>query len=250
MTMRVGGAGDHHHDIKLEIAAGNIGDLASLNKFGYSADIDTAAEEVWDGGTAYAGFLAAATTMSAISTSDEDGPSAGGTGALTVTIEGLAADYSPLSATLTMNGTTTTSETGTAFLRVFRAYVVTTGSALSNVGTITIASTTPTTVAIISATKGQTLMAIYTVPLGKTLYITQWYLATGKLDDIFGELFKRDVGGAWRIQHSQSIYQGSTHHDFHPYLKFTEKTDIKIMALSSNLNTVGSAGFDGILVTN
>jgi len=250
MSMSAGAGNGIARDLKLDIPAGDDGSKAALNKFGHSADIDTAAEEVWDGGTAYSGFLAAATTMSAISTSDEDGPSAGGTGALTITIEGLAADYTPLSATLTMNGTTTTTETGTAFLRVFRAYVVTAGTALSNVGTITIASTTPTTVAVISATKGQTLMAIYTVPAGKTLYITQWYVTTGKADDAFADLFKRELGGAWRIQHSQSVYQGQALHPFNPYLKFTEKTDIKVMALSSNLNTVASAGFDGVLVTN
>jgi len=248
MTMSVGAGNGIARDLMLDIPAGDDGSKSSLNKFGYSADIDTSAEEVWDGGVAYAGFLATADTISAISTSVED--DTGGDGALTITIQGLDETYAFAEETLTMNGQTTTTETNTTFLRVFRVSVTTAGVSLTNEGTITLASTTPTTVAIISATKGQTLMALYTVPLGKTLYMTKWYLSTGKGDDIYGELFKREFGGAWRIQHSQSVYQGQAVHEFNPYLKFTEKTDIKVMALSSNLNTMGSAGFDGVLVTN
>jgi hypothetical protein len=250
VSIRGGSGRNSSTDFMLDVSSGQLGNISSVNKFGYSSDIDQTAEEVWDGGTAYSGLLATASTVSATSTSDEDGPGAGGTGALTITVQGLDEDYNAASETLTMNGTGDSGETTTTFLRVFRVNVATAGSTGSNVGTITVASTTPTTMAIISATKGQTLMAIYTVPAGKTAYMTKWYVSCGKGDDISAELYVRTFGGAWNIKHSQDTFQESMVYEFEPYFKIEAKSDIKVMALSSTANTEGSAGFDLVVVDN
>ena len=82
-------------------------------------------------------------------------------------VSGLDANYDEVSEAFTLNGSGTYTTTQT-FLRVFRAYV--TGST-APAGNITISN--GSTYAQITAGENQTLMAVYTVPAGKSLYVYQ-----------------------------------------------------------------------------
>ena len=89
----------------------------------------------------------------------------------TVTVQGLDADYNFQEEEIVISGTDTI---GTKlFRRVNRAFCTDDGS--TNTGDIDIEAGAAggTTVARITAGKGQTLMAVYTVPAGYTAYITQ-----------------------------------------------------------------------------
>ena len=85
-----------------------------------------------------------------------------------VVIEGLNENYQPQTETVTLTGTTAVT-TDNTFVRVFRM-----ATDALNVGDITarVTSASGTVVAQIDVGYGQTLMAVYTVPAGKTAYMT------------------------------------------------------------------------------
>ena len=112
--------------------------------------------------------------------------------------------------------------------------------------------------AIIGTGNNQTLMAIYTVPNGKTAYMTCYYAhhnpATGQ--DPTSNPIKlwasdRENSYAKQIKHIVGLPNGDGfQHFFNPYTKFTQKTDIFITASPVGKDANVSAGFDLILVDN
>lgn len=82
--------------------------------------------------------LATAAKLDVTSSSASD--VAAGTGARTIEIYGLAADYTPQSEILTLNGNTIV-QTAKTYLRVFEIAVLTTGSGLANAGDIYVVKT-------------------------------------------------------------------------------------------------------------
>jgi hypothetical protein len=161
-----------------EIAEGNNDNYTIIHKFGHNDDAGTSWEDVWENGGVYV-WLTAAVTLEAISADAND--DAGGSGAQTITIEGLDANFDEISETITMNGTDPTTATTKSFLRVNRAYVATTGTYAGttlggNAGIITIrTSSGGATHALIDAegttAHSQTGIARYTVPNGKIAYM-------------------------------------------------------------------------------
>lgn len=229
----------------LEIASARHAHMKGVNKFGYSLDIDTSLEEIGDLGAAYS-WPAAAATVLAVSADADD--TAAGTGAKTIVVEGLDADYNEVSDTLTMAGLSNTDPSTVEFLRVHRAYVATAGTSLTNEGLITI--TGGAAVAAIQAGAGQTLMAQYTVPAGYTAYIINLATSTPKGDDMYAQLEVRPLGGAFNTKHVQNTYQTSTHSLFQPYVKVAAKSDIRVRGKGSVGNSEGAASFGMILVKN
>jgi len=144
-------------------------EFTSVSKYGANFDIDTGStpEDIWSAGGVYT-FPTSASTLVVSSSSTQD--NSGGTGATQIYIDGLASDYSQLTETVTLNGTTNVNTVG-SFLRVNRMFILgTVGSNETNVGTITVTHT-GTTISEIPANSGQTKQLIYTVPLGYTGFI-------------------------------------------------------------------------------
>ena len=116
---------------------------------------------------------------------------------------------------------------------------------------------------IVQAGNNQTLMALYCVPAGKTAYVTKYYASvigeTGPPatvpDYVLFRLWARDNAASIskQLKHETgSAILGSSKivHEFAPYAKFTEKTDIFMTATPDGDNATVSAGFDLILVDN
>ena len=159
-----------------------------------------------------------------------------------VTVIGLDGDYNEVSQSVELNasGTATTTQT---FLRVFRAY---TSNGQDATDTVTIA-TGGVTYAQFSADMQQTLMAVYTIPAGKTGYLVSGNLSSTKDKDITAKLMMREEGGVLRtkglvltpgtpFQRTWSIPQ-----------QIPAKTDIEIRAKAGATGPV-AAGFEIILV--
>jgi hypothetical protein len=124
-------------------------------------------EVIWETGGQYP-WQSTAVTVDVVS--DDANDDVAGTGARTLRIQGLDGSYNLAEETVDMDGTTTVTTTQT-FLRVFRMSVETAGSSGNNEGTITVTYTGGSDVAAtITAGNGQTLMAVYTIPAGKTGY--------------------------------------------------------------------------------
>ena len=242
---------------ELQVSRGHVAYHTPLFKFGSNADIDSANETIWDQGGIYS-YPASAAKVYVSSSNAND--TAAGTGARTVVVMGLDGDYDEISETVSLNGQTQV-ETDALFLRVFRAYVDTAGSGGTAAGDIYVATTgessgvpTGTVYAKIRVGENQTLMAIYTVPAGKTLYVTKGSISSGTETSnkfIIGRFVARFFGGVFRTQAKVTLADGFVDFDWEYPLRIPEKTDLEARAQGSgNDSHQVAASFEGVLVLN
>ena len=185
------------------------------------------------------------------------------TGASVVHVYGLDSNMDLADEFVIMNGLTNVPISQT-YWRVFRLHVDgAVDRTVCNVGIITATAQVDGTVtAQMNAGNGQTLMAIYTIPRGKTGFMTSFYgginsgSGIGTLADITLRITPMaDIDGAGsRIEHVTGLgSDGTSHgqHKFKPYKKIEESTDVwcRVDSVSSN-NTDIVAGFDFYLVDN
>lgn len=256
-----------HVSDNIAIAAGEVVGWSGLNKFGKSTDVDNSRTDLWDraNSTNAQPIWVAPTqarTHAIVSTSLTDSDSGGinpqSTGARTIRMFGLNAAGIEISEDVILDGTTSVN-TANAYQRVYRMYVLTAGSNGANAGTITATATGDGTVtAQIQPSNNQTLMAIYTVPIDRTLYLTGYYAALNSaggasaLADV--NLVSRSTGAdsVFRTRHVLGIIStGSSywHHEFEVPLVMSGLADIKVQAIGgTNLDVSG--GFQGVLVYN
>jgi hypothetical protein len=127
---------DYHY----EVALGRRQGATTWNKFGYNLDVDIGTEVVAAFGGTFT-ILSAASTLTIVSSSANDDGSPAGTGANTITIYGIDANYISQTETVTLNGTTNV-VTATTWLGINRVAVSLAGSGQANAGLITITATT------------------------------------------------------------------------------------------------------------
>ena len=249
----------------LDVAKGAVAD-GFVSKFGRNPQIDTTTdpEDIWDGGGIWAAPTAARIHNLASTGAQDD---VGGTGALTVSLMGLLDDWSLSGETVTMTGAVD-APTSQAYRRIFRMWVASAGTQGVNDGNITATAVGDATVtaqitgdAVDARSAGQSLMAIYTVPLGVTGYLFDWYgtlnRATPAAASADLRLLSRDnglVAPALRTRHHLGLAAGGSSHFFHPFpvpLVFTEKTDLIVRCTEVSASATDiSAGFDLVLVNN
>jgi len=247
-------------DFMLEVAKGNIAGHSHVNKFGENPSIAVnTTEDVWDGGGTYS--FPATATITHIRT-ENDTPAMDG---LNVEIQGLDASWNLTVQDATIDaGTSTATEVllSTALIRVFRMKVNDNVVTTDDIWAGATGMAAATAKAIIQTGNNQTLMAIYTVPNGKTAYLTQYYCdnatdGTKHPDSLEMSLWVADRDNTYEFQlkHLRSIPHQAPgfNHLFLPYMKITQKSDIKIRAaVSGGAGEDGHphAGFDLILVDN
>jgi hypothetical protein len=228
----------------------------TLFKFGINGDVGTSVETVWAQGGTYV-YPTAATVMKISSSSADD--AAAGTGARTISIAGLDADYNEINETVILDGQTAVN-TVNSYLRITRMFVITAGSGGTAAGTIyagvgTVTSGVPATVyGMIALNANQTQMAFWTVPAGYTLYLTGLFYTSGNSTANAWtnfQLIQRPLGGVFRQQSStRTAGSGDFVLDFHTPMSFTEKTDSDIRAVASAGSSNVSAEFEGIYIKN
>jgi hypothetical protein len=242
----------------IPIAAGSVTGYKAIHKFGRNPNVGNAPETIWMQGGKYQ-YLAigAASTLYAYSADAQD--SASGTGARTVTIQGLDNNFNEIEETVTVGGAATTLE----FLRVYRAFVATAGSLNTNKGNVLIstgAGGTGTVLADIGTIGtgttfglGQTQLALYTIPAGKTGYLTTWNVGCAPMNNKATVLLKsRELDGVdvpFRTKDIVDLVGGYHTQNYSIPLRFPEKTDIEVVAAGDS-NTIISSSFDIILVDN
>lgn len=233
-----------HEDFFLEVARGNVAGHNSMSKFGYNISVgSTSREDIWDQGGLYPWPTSAATVT--IKSNDADDTSAG-TGARTLEIEGLDSSWDLVIETITMNGTTDVTTTN-SYRRIYRMTVKTSGSSETNEGQIT-ATHTATIIAVIEANNGQTFMAIYTIPNGKTGYFYDYYFTSENSLPATMDLLVRPFNGSWNSKHRLEIGGSVVPQPFRVPLKFEAKTDIRMNAIAHTGNNRMAAGFNLVLV--
>jgi hypothetical protein len=167
---------------QLQIANAFVGEpikvivTASTSAAGFSPGYVTTAAQTLAAIRATAYAEQAANAQRSIVSSSANDTNTAGTGARTVKITFFdVTGAGPYTETVALNGTTAVNMTSTNVCFIERMEVVTVGSTLSNVGTISLKAATAgggATIGSIAATDNQTFWAHHYVPLGKTVYIT------------------------------------------------------------------------------
>jgi len=226
----------------LGVAANHYDGISHVHKFGaVPAMSQNNTGTIWDvNDTNYpwASFASAGTlSVPAVNASDNG---------KTIRILGLNASYDEIQEDVTVSSSEATATTS-SFIRVFRAFV-TNGSA-TNVANINVQKG-GTTVLRITAGKGQTLMAIYTVPAGYSAYILKGTATCQDGADATGDMFVRYFGeSAFRVGHSFEVSGdgGQYLYEFGIPLRIPEKSDIDIRASVRSNNARLTAAFDMLL---
>lgn len=237
-----------------------------VNKFGRVLNYSTSMVDVTDLATpaAYT-WLEAAVTLEAISTDADD--NASGDGARTIVVEGLDSDFASQTSTISMNGTDPTTATSESYIRIDRAYVATSGDYNQTAtgpaqGVITIRTSSAGATHIeLSATPvslGQSLVARYTIPAGRTGYLFHAAFTTdsnsGKTADFF--LWRREnadtVAAPYSPKRIIETFNGVTsfQRSWDVPIKLPEKTDIWVSTVGSGAGTNSSASFDILMATS
>ena len=245
-----------HEDFNLQVARGQIQGHKTLFKFGNNEDINGSLETIWSYGGLYV-YPTVATQMKVSSTSAND--TSGGTGARTIVVSGLNATYDEVSETVVLNGQTAVLTT-TTFIRVFRSFVVTAGTGATAAGTIyigtgTVTAGVPATVyAQIVLGENQTLMAIWTVPAGYTLYISRGTFSAASNNAaqyILSKFMIRPFNGVFRNVADVTVNSSVISYDFEVPLAIPEKSDIEARGIAlAGTNFYTTASFEGIYIKN
>lgn len=148
---------------ELQVARGMIAGHSLVNIFGYQASVGTTFIPIWENATAYA-FPAAALNLRVWSSSASDVN-------CRIVINGLDANWLPITEVVILTNGTTGMLTTNQFIRVNSAFA-TDATYANPVGTISIGNSAKTAIyAEINAGIGRTQMSIYSVPEGYTFYL-------------------------------------------------------------------------------
>lgn len=239
----------------IQLEKGAIKNSRSLFKFGSNPDVGTSEETIWDQGGLYS-YLASASVIKVSSSNSNDTSS--GTGARTVILYGLDADYNEISETITLNGQTEVNTT-LSYLRVYRCQVTSAGSSGTAAGDIyfgtgNVTSGVPANIyAKIIIGENQTLMGIYTVPSGHTGYIFSGTMCSGTETAnkyITSKLKVRPFGQVFQTRALVTINSGFVPFDFGVAPTILEKSDIEARGFTSSGTAQISATFSIVLVKN
>jgi hypothetical protein len=225
-----------YEPFELQVARGQISWHIPVTVFGFNPDIDTTEETVWPGG----GIIShpSAAIQWKVSSSSANDTSAG-TGARTVFINGLDANYNQVTETVTLNGQTAVLTTN-SLLRINSAYVATAGSSNSAEGSIyfgtgTVTAGVPATVwQIILFDYNSTVTGHYTVPAGYTAYMDAGQISAGQATgstQITGRLLASGTNNIRTTAALVTLNNGTATYDFFVPISFPEKTDIEAAAI-------------------
>lgn len=231
-------------EFKLNVSRGKIRGASLVHKFGAVSEMSqNTTGTLWDkNDTLYpwSAFDTAGVITASIANASDDGKS--------VTVLGLDNDFNEVSDTFTLSSTETAAGT-VSFRRVFRAFM--TNGSTTNVGNVNFTKN-GTDVLRITAGKGQTLMAIYTVPAGKTGYLYKGVATAQASADGTGDMFVRYWGqSGFRIGHSFEVagVGGQYQYEFEFPIPIPEKSDIDVRVTTRTNNGRYTAAFDLLLLT-
>ncbi len=254
--------------MNLEIARENISGFTFIHKFGEAPDFDTGDDfvDVWDG--ASDGAEVDQNLYQYSSSADIDFITSSNNGdTQDIEVQGLDTNYALVTQTITLTGQTP-SALSTQLIRIFRMKNVGSTSLVGNcycyVSGNTVTAGVPQTDADVRAiislhgsiSHNQTLMALYTIPSGKTGYLCKFYAsAIGGVKTAINEthIEVRPFGQVFQTKHTGALVGTGTSHFAHSYdipEVIPAKADIRIQVDTDVSSSGVSAGFDLILVDN
>lgn len=246
-------------DSEEEVMKGRVAGQYIIPKFGRNPDID-GVEDIWNGGGDYTGFPTGTAEEFQVFSSDVN-DTAGGTGAQATRWYYLDDDYNMFDASgnylyfdVPMSGTTSVN-TGTTGMRIWRGLVTSSGSGQTNAGNITARwrTTTSAIFAVMPIGFAQTDVSNFTIPAGYVGYLKRY---SSSMDDNTANsanlaIKVRDFGSnTFRLirpfvvgtdrDYSRTLYGGE---------KFEEKTDFCFRCTNiANANGIITVSYGILLV--
>lgn len=239
-----------------DIAEGNVPGHTPYVKLGYNPDVDATEEDIITQGGLYTWIPAGGIALDVASSSSDD--HLAGPGIQKLRINYLDASYNSQSEILSLDGVTPIPLTDTNILRVnsIRATQVGANGVASgnitceNVGGSTIYRQMPA-----GFTRGRGMT--YTVPLGKTLYITSvavssGHTTSGKVVRWFGRAQMDDTDPSVRIPFFQPFFEITTQdnsfvRNFEIPVKIPATADVKLSAISNGAGSFCNCALRGWL---
>jgi hypothetical protein len=234
------------NDHTLDLARGVVSDKKIIHVFGRNDTISTSDEDIWITGGDY-NFLSTASVLEILSENSQDDSS--GLGARTVNIIGLDQNYNEIEEVVDLIGNSASLSTTNQFIRVNQCMVLSCGTLRGgNYNDLTIrVPTVNTVVAKIDGGYGTidtanygigtTQLGLYSVPAGKSAYITriEVNIESNKTGDIsLYTLNDSSIATSprhliWKI----SNFVGNSSTSFKSYFKVEEKSDIWFRGVAS-----------------
>jgi hypothetical protein len=244
-----------YEPFELQVARGQITMHSAINVFGYNPDVDTSEESIWpDGGTIPHPTVASVLKISSTSAND----TSAGTGARTIAIFGLDANYNEISESVLLDGQNSVN-TGNSYLYINGFYVTTAGSGGVNAGNINagtgvVTAGVPAVLYDIIATGyNNRTTAHYCVPAGYTGYLTTGLVTTGQVTgstSVTAFLKQHGPDDILRVGAVSTLNNGSVQYDFtYPYI-IPEKNCVGATAIGSSANNSASAYLNIVLIKN
>lgn len=243
----------------IPLSAGLIDGYSYIEKFGANFSIGADLETIWAQGGKYTFLSNAAVVYADTIVADDGEDKSDGTGARTVLVEGLDSSYHAVSETLTVGGAAST----TQFLRVFRISVATAGSVGTNTKPILISTDANGTGTVLGTIAthgsgsneegfGQSQIGVYTIPAGKTGYLTQWTVgSTGtSACHAFLREYEQVNGQIARTLDNLFFLNGLQTKHYTIPLRIPEKSDVEVQAYNTATGVAISTSFNIILVDN
>jgi hypothetical protein len=244
-----------YEPFELQVSRNQIMAHRVVNMFGYNADVDTAIETVWtEGGVLTRPAAALAMTVSSSSADDD----AAGTGARTVVIQGLDANYNEVSETVELDGQTAVTM-ATEMIRVNYMFVASAGSGNTAAGTIyvgtgTVTSGVPATIYnTIGLGFNASLTCSYTVPAGHTGYVVNGMFTAGQASGsqaVTGQLALINSDLIRRVVAISTLNNGVATYPFEYPVPVLEKMTVEALAIGSGSNNLVSAKIQIVLIRN
>ncbi len=246
-------------DFLVEVAEGNVSGFSIVQKFGRNDGVPSGSWEFVNqlGFTAWPLF--AATTVR-IKSGGNGNDTAGGSGAVEITVQGLDDSFNEVTEAIVTAGASASAVTSKSFWRVHRAWVSGVGTyGAANTGNIIVENGGGGTDIIrITAGEGQSQFGGWTVPKGKTAYLLSLHTSvdTKKIANI--RMFTRDniddTSAPMNSKRLRLYFDGVTgqfHYDpKSPVLKLNQKTDIWVEAYGSAATAEVSCDFELLVVDN
>lgn len=246
-----------NEDFSLQVARGLIPGHSVVTVFGYNPDVDTSEESVWpDGGTVPHPTVA---SVLKVSSTDAADASPSGTGARTVRITGLNANYFEVSETIVLNGQTAVN-TVNSYLYVNGLTVTSVGSGGENAGDINVGTGTVTAGVpavlydMIAIGYNNRTTGHYCVPAGYTGFLVQGLFTAGQASgstSITGKLLIHSPDdNIVRVGAITTLNNGVVQYMFNYPTAIAEKNCIGATAIGSSNNNSVSSMFNICLIKN
>lgn len=237
-------------DFYLEVAKGNVPGHAIVNIAATNPEVGTTDEDVWDVGGVLL-YPTANESMEFVFANSND--TAAGTGAREITLRYMDDTYVEQTPLVIASNGGTLSAGISDYFRKIEMTVTAVGSDAENEGDVTLQVTGGGAVrGQINATENESQDSHYTVPAGKTAYILGGKEDINKNEDLILRYRRTDGdNGIFRTLLRSSLYQDQFGLTLRaPSSALVEKTDLKVLCVSSNTTAEASIFLQILVVDN